>query len=889
MADTNQSLVHRFEQQVERHGHRLAVKTRQQQATYDALNRLANRVAWAVLSARGPSQEPVALLMEKEVACFAALLGILKSGNIYVPLPSTNPVARNALLLEDAGTAVLVTDRAHAAAAAELAAGRNITVLNVEEPEIDFQETNPRVPLYPDDDVYILYTSGTTGRPKGVVTTHRNLLVNICNNSNVQFLGCEDRITCFGAVPYSGSLKYIFGALLNGACLYPLDLQKDDLAGLWAWLAAERITVVDSVPTIFRSLVNSLTGTEDLGALRIVRLGGEAVSHKDVALFRQHFPTSCVLLNGYGPTEGGTNSVFVIDHDTKLPSEGVPLGEALDGCEVLLLDEAGGEVEGEGIGQIALRCDYLARGYWQRPEQTRAVFREDPLGGPRTYLTGDVAQRLADGALVFAGRVDSQVKIRGHRVELAEIERKLLDLKQIKEAAVLPRPELRQDHCLVAYVVPEPGTSAALSADHLRRHLRTQLPEFAIPAAFVMLDRLPLTPYGKLNTKALPAPPQPGRDSLTFVAPRTDRERQLAALWGEVLHVEDVGVCDDFFDLGGDSLAAAHLFVAIEKHFGVRLPMEVLFQAPTVAALAKALAEDAAPVAVQSLVPIQAAGNRPPFFCVHAVGGEVLAYKRLAECLGPDQPFFGLQAKGLYTNEEPLTSLEAMAQRYVEEMMARQPQGPYYLGGWSCGGAIAYEMAQQLRWRGQTVAFLAIIDQRRPNEGSGGTWTLASLLRSVGNLPYWLIEDCLRMRPSDLLRRVGVKMRALARRVATTVGSLGRRRAAADVSDVFDVTRIPDDHLKLLRAIFRAMRNYVPLPYPGKVHLYRARAQALLPGDWHRADMGWKGLAQGGLAITQVPGTHDSIVLGRQVETLARRLGADLAAAQADHAAMPCR
>jgi amino acid adenylation domain-containing protein len=876
IADTEQSVSERFEQQVQRYPRRLAVKTCNQQVTYDELNRLANRIAWAVLSMRGPAQEPIALLMEKEISCFAAIFGVLKAGGFYVPLSSTYPAARNALLLEDAGAPVIITDRPNMAAATELAALRGAAVINVDELESELEDGNPFVPIEPDDFAYILYTSGTTGRPKGVVESHRNLLHNMLNYTNDHVLSREDRFICLGSCAFSNILKDIYGALLNGAALLPVDIQKEGLAGLGAWIADQEVTIYNSVPTVFRHFLSTLTVDEDLSRIRVVRLGGEPVTRKDVELFRRKMSPECVLVNGYGATETGTATICVIDRETDIVGSVVPVGRPVLGMDVQLLDDAGSVVQDGEVGQIAVRSRYLARGYWRQPELSATVFLDDSLNGhKRMYLTGDMGRRLADGNLVCLGRRDSQVKVRGHRVELAEIELKLLEIPGVKEATVVVRSEIRQENRLVAYVVWESDRTTADSMDRLRQQLRSQLPDYTVPSAFVVLDALPLTPNGKLNPKALPAPSAKASD--TSMVPRNDVEAGLVAMWREVLEVDTVGLNDNFFNLGGDSLAATHLFLRIEKTFGRRLPIELLLRAGTVEDLARLITEDAASAAHRLLVPIQSTGTRPPLFVVHGIGGEVLSFEGLARHLGPDQPFFAFQMNS--SDSSALSTIESIAARYVDALLDFQPQGPYQLAGYSLGGIVAYGMAQQLLRRGHKVGFLALIDQRRPNFLPGAWRQPQRIARFLRNVPRWLRDDFMQNRPGELFRRLRVRAGALARRILRLFQS-GHAPPAPDVTHFFDIARIPAKYLEVLRSNYRALRSYVPQPFPGKMFLFRARSQPLTPGDWHLPDMGWGQLPLGGLTAVEVPGTHCSIMREPGVQELARHLRAALTSVQ---------
>ncbi len=880
--DIEQAISQRFEQQVERYPLRLAIKTRRRSLTYDTLNRHANRVARSILAERPDRQQPVALLMEKDIGYFAAILGVLKAGDIYVPLAPTYPQARNALLIEDSGAAIILTDDANLNSARQLAATSSAIVINYDQLEPGLDDTNPAVAIAPTDYAYILYTSGTTGRPKGVVESHRNLLHNMLNYTNDHFLSCEDRLICLGSCAFSNILKDIFGAFLNGASLFPVDIQSDGLAGLGDWVRDQGITVYNSVPTVFRHFLSTLPANAVLSSVRFVRLGGEPVIRKDLDLLRRHFPANCVLVNGYGATETGTATMCVLDRDTEVTGSVVPIGRAARGMEVvLLLDDDGTPVADGDIGQIAVRSEYLACGYWKRPDLTAAAFRPDPDGSSkRMYMTGDLARRLPDGRLVSAGRKDSQVKVRGHRIELGEIEGKLLEFPSVKEAVVTARAELRRDNQLVAYVVPHAGTEVNTLVEQLRRHLKEHLPPYAVPSALVVLAALPLSPNGKLDPKALPAPAAQGTARTQAVPPRNEVQKRLVQIWQDVLEMPAIGISENFFDAGGDSLAAAHLFIRIEEVFGKVLPLDTLFRSGTIEQLAAIIEESTQPKKRQSLIALQPQGDRPRFFCVHAIGGEVFSYRDLARLLGDDQPFYAFQG---FTDPEAardVCRIEETAARYVEELLAFQPTGPYCLGGYSYGAVVAYEMAQQLRRGGHEVAMLAVIDQRRPNLIPGAKWTSSSIAACLRNLPHWVRDDILQCGAANLKRRVGLKVAALKKRSLGFLAPAARSRREPELGDFYDLSRVPSHYQVLMRSHFRALRNYVPQVYPGTMCLFRARTQPLAPGDWHRRDMGWGGLPAGGLTVTDIPGNHETLLDEPHVHILARKLRAALTAAR---------
>ena len=577
--EVEQSIPSRFEQMVRKYPDQVAVKTRNYTLTYDALNKAGNRVAHAILNACGEGNEPIALLLDKDAPMAAAILGVLKAGKIYVPLDPSHPPARISYIREDTYTRLVLTDNKNVAAARTLAQG-GCELLNMEELNSRFSPENPAVNISADSLAYVRYTSGSTGQPKGVMENHRIFLHVIMRQTNAFHICADDRLIFLGSWG-----KHIFRGLLNGAAVYPAYVKEEGVAHLGKWLAEEEITIYHSVPSVFRHFIDTLTGIETFPSLRIVRLAGEPVAGKDIELFKKHFPPKCVLVNELGCTEAGTIAHYLIDKETRITTNTVPVGNAVEDIKILLLD-GGKRVGFDEIGEIAVQSRYLSPGYWRRPALTRAAFLPDPEGGDeRIYLPGDLGRMEPDGCLFHLGRKDFQVKVRGYRIEVGEIETALLEHPAIKEVAVVGREVQTGDKRLVAYFVPT-GQPAA-TVRELRNFLKDRLPDYMIPSAFVTLRAFPLTPNGKVDRLALPAPEgtRPELD-IPFAAPRTPIEEELAGIWAEVLGLDQVGIYDNFLDLGGDSLLATQVISRVIPAFGVELPVKSLLQAPTVAEMA---------------------------------------------------------------------------------------------------------------------------------------------------------------------------------------------------------------------------------------------------------------------------------------------------------------
>jgi acyl-coenzyme A synthetase/AMP-(fatty) acid ligase len=462
-------------------------------------------------------------------------------------------------------------------------------LLNIDEVDENLSAENPGLAIPPDAVASIFYTSGSTGEPKGVMQNHRSILHRVMVDTNTFHICPEDRLSLLSSPSYSVSLRNLFGALLNGATVHPFDIDEDGLARLADWLIQEEITIYFSVPTVFRHFLESATASRPFSQLRLIYLAGEPVTRRDVELYKAHFSHNCILVNSLASNEAGIMRQYFMDHDVQLTGNIVPAGYAVDDKEILILNDADQLVGEHQVGEIAVKSRYLSPGYWRRAELTGAAFGPDPAGGDgRIYRTGDLGCLLPDGCLVYLGRKGLRVKIRGARVELEEVEAMLGLHPAVREVVIETRTDDSEDSRLVAYIVSDQEQAATTS--ELRHFLQTKLPEYMIPSAFVFLEALPLSPNGKVDRKALPNPGvyRPALET-PFVAPRTPVEAELTKIWAEVLSIPQVGVHDDFWELGGHSLAAMRVISRVADRSLIELPMQTLFEAPTVAGTGREL------------------------------------------------------------------------------------------------------------------------------------------------------------------------------------------------------------------------------------------------------------------------------------------------------------
>ena len=586
--EIEQSIPQRFERQVRAYGDRVAIQSARETTTFASLNRAANRLAREILSRRDESSEPIALLFDHGAAVLVAIMAVLKTGKFYLVLDAAYPADRLQSMLRDSGARLVVTNSENHAFARQLC-GDTADVVN-------FAEVNPDLPdddlgIYPTPDTLalLLYTSGSTGQPKGVMHTHRNVLVDVRNLTNGWCVTEQDRWLLHTSVSFANSVRTIYSSLLNGGAVYPYDIKKQGFGDLPNWLLSNKITIVRTVPTTFRDFMGTLEQGLKFPDVRVLSVGGEPMLRADFDFFQRHFLPHCVLCHALGPTECLTVCWALIPHGAQITGGKLPIGYSLPDKDVLVLDDAGREVGPGEVGQLAVKSRYISLGYWRDPDRTNAVFLPDPTGGDaRIYLTGDMGLREPDGCLVHVGREDFQVKIRGFRIDVAEIEVALRAIEGIESAVVVGRQDGAPQQRLVAYFVPT--TNPPITVTTLRQNLARVLPDYMIPSAFVSMAALPQTPNGKTDRLRLPLP---GRDrpalANPFVAPSTAMETEVAAIWAEVLDLDRVGVNDDFFELGGDSLLATRVITrVIEKH-NVDIPISTLFSSPTVTAMAETL------------------------------------------------------------------------------------------------------------------------------------------------------------------------------------------------------------------------------------------------------------------------------------------------------------
>ena len=585
------SITRRFEQQVREHPERMAIEDCDSTLTYGELNRLANRLAHAILAECGARSEPVALLVGDGVPVVSAMLGALKAGKFYVTLDPCQPAPRLLAILAETRPRLVIADAGRMEQAESLCQAHDLEgtrVLNEDALDPGVSADNPDLAITPSDLAYVVFTSGSTGTPKGVMQDHGYVLHLTAVYTEGGGISAADRLGLLYSPAFAGAVRDIYCALLNGAALLTFDVKRQGLASLAGWMREKHITAFFAVATMFRHFCRLLAPEDRLPDVRLIELGSETVYAGEVHLFQRHFSRDCRLMVNLGGSEISPVCQFAVDAATRIEGNTVPAGWPAGDVEVLLWDAEGKPAPEGAPGEIVVRSRYLTRGYWGRPDLTDAVFLPDPDdGGRRLFRTGDLGRFLPHGCLMHLGRRDFQVKIRGYRVETAEVEAFFTGTALIRDAAVAARADASGEPNLVAWLVPVRG-EAPPSVSELRRLAHAALPDYMVPARIVVLDSLPLTENGKLDRRALPDPWQAAAPpaALASQVPRNAVETRLQEIWREVLGREDIGRDESFFDLGGHSLLAMQVVARIGAAFRVTLRPNCLFDSPTLAQLA---------------------------------------------------------------------------------------------------------------------------------------------------------------------------------------------------------------------------------------------------------------------------------------------------------------
>jgi len=850
---TDKCIHQLFEAQVEKTPDAIAVVFETEQLTYQQLNQRANQLAHHLQSLGVGPEVLVGICVERSLEMVVGLLGILKAGGAYIPLDPNYPSERLTHTIADAGIEILLTTSRD-----KLQSEHQIREVYLDADWLTIaleSEDNPICEVTPENQAYVLYTSGSTGKPKGVQICHRSVVNFLYSMRQEPGLTASDVILAVTIISFDIAALEIFLPLVVGAkvVLVSRDVAADGMR-LQEKSVHSGATVMQATPATWRLLL--ATGS-DLSHLKII-CGGETLSSE---LAEKLLDLGASVWNLYGPTETTIWSAVcrIKKQYDRAKSISEPIGRPIANTQIYILDRHLQPVPIGVPGELYIGGAGLARGYLNRPELTAEKFIPNPFcdtKSERLYQTGDLARYLSDGNIEYLGRIDNQLKIRGFRIELGEIETVLNRHPQIQQAVVIAREDSSGNQRLIAYLVSEKET---LSSSQIREYLKQKLPEYMVPSAFVSLDSLPLTPNGKIDRKALAALEGEIIRTQEYIAPRTIIELQMTQIWSSLLNIPLVGVQDNFFELGGHSLLAVRLMSQIQQHFHSNLPLATLFQNPTIEQLAHLLHSSADSLPWSALVPIKSNGNQPPLFCIHPAGGNVLCYHALASYLNSEQPVYGLQPVGFDPQNQPHTSIEQMATHYIQELQTVQPHGPYFLSGWSLGGLIAFEMAQQLSQQGEQIALLALLDTYPPSTTSQEPEDDAALLVNLLKEDLALsLEQLRQFGPDEQLIYVMEK---------------GKQK------NLFteDLNLVQVRHfLKIYKINAQGGQNYQPQYYSGSIVLFSASETDA------EIQSGWSKLVEH-IETYVVPGNHQKMIEQPHVKVLAEKLQKSLDQARTNH------
>ncbi len=559
---------------------RPALRTPSITYTYAVMNARANAIARSILAVSGDELAQAALLLPNSPEVIISILGTLKAHKCYVPLDPNFPQDRLRIMFEDAEPSVLITDDEHLPLAAKLVSA-GTPIVNISAIPAGPNMANPDIPVDPMERAYILYTSGSTGRPKGIEFLHRNLVHHTMGLVNNLFFSPSDRVTWLHSSSFAASIVDIYCCLMAGGTLYPWDVKTQGFIGLADWLVQERVTTFQWIPSAFRQFLRTVPEDFVFENIRIVVMASEPLTLREVELFRRHFPRDSCLVNQLGTSEAGNYRLFPVDHEIAIESPNVPGGyPPSDERRVVILDEEYRPLPAGSVGEIGVQSDFMCRGYWRDDALNQTKFIQVGADPSPVYLTGDLGRIEPDGCLIHLGRKDFQVKIRGHRVELAEVDQAIAAAPGVADAAAWVVKNQLGEEQLVGYIVPPEGTSPDERV--IARYVESRLPAYMLPARYVVLDRLPMLPTGKTDRKSLPSPyVDPGSASSSPQSDSGSVAGYVIGLFEELLQRKPVSLDLNFANAGGDSLLTAVLLQRTFQRFAVKIPADVFLKSPT--------------------------------------------------------------------------------------------------------------------------------------------------------------------------------------------------------------------------------------------------------------------------------------------------------------------
>jgi amino acid adenylation domain-containing protein len=843
----------------------IAIKDAVAELTYQQLNHRINQLANYLRKQGVKPDVLVGIYAERSIDLAIAILAVIQAGGAYVPLDPGYPQARLISILAETNLSLILTQKHLAKDVAST--GIKAFLLDTQWDEISREsEYLEPAETSPDNLAYIMYTSGSTGKPQGVEITIAQIESYLQAMQEVLKIQADDIYLHSASFSFSSSIRQLLLPLAQGAKVVISSKENTtNLRSLIDLIQTEEITVFDTVSSVWNYLLIGLAEMERDGVvqpidsqLRVLTFSGGLLTVELLNRVRSRFVKQPQIINIYGQTETIGVCAYAIPASFNASAGYVPVGTAYPHNHLYILNEELAPVGTATTGELYVSGASLARGYLNNPQLNDRKFIPNPLTSDRQhqilYKTGDLARYLPDGNLEIVGRQDFQVKIRGMRVEIEEIETVLMEYPDLQQAAVIGKKDRSGEQIIVAYLVSKHWKDLAPAAIQIkigdvRSFLKTKLTDYMMPSVFEVLDTLPLTPNNKLDRHRLPAP---SHENLTVVPPRDDLERQLVKIWEKILEREHIGINDNFFDLGGHSLLALQLFLEIERNWHKRLLLAILFNSPTIAELANIIRQEDPGSNWSPLVLIKAGKDRSPLFCIHPIGGNLFNYYNLSKKLDLDRPIYGLQARGLDGKQPAFDRIEDMASDFIQAIQTIHPHSPYFLLGYSFGGIIAFEMARQLVERGEVVAFLGLLDIRCP------------LVPEI-SAPFYQWLDLQLNRLRKLTREQQIKY---------FIDKIIYRKRADYRSDLVttlcDLDMFTPELLNVLDRNITAKNNYQPQVYSGAVNIFWTEYHDHYIDRY--PDLGWGNLITGDLKLHYLPGNHSTIMKEPYVLILAEKL-----------------
>ncbi|MBC6112098.1 non-ribosomal peptide synthetase [Pedobacter fastidiosus] len=834
----DKNFVDLFEEQAQLNPNKIALRFEESDLSYKFLDEKANQLANYLTAQNIGKNSLVPICLQPSLEMVIAIIGILKAGAAYVPIDPDYPINRIKYLIEECKSTILVSDLFNLSKF-ENSIQANIIALNNSKSGVwKEKKTFEKATVEANSLVYVIYTSGSTGNPKGVMISHKSLSDYLFGLSNKLPLLRNCKSYALGsAISTDLGNTTLYSALSLGAELHLFAKDRfNDVSYIHDYFKKYSIDFLKIVPSHWKYL---MFGKQPLLPNKALMFGGESLPEEFINLIKQAKNT-CEIINHYGPTETTIGKLLHIVDQTKDYNGSVPIGQPFSNTSVYVLNSAM-KYSPVGVpGELYIGGDGVAEGYLNNLELTNKSFVHNPFSEnqhKKIYKTGDLVKWLDNGHIQYLGRIDEQVKIRGNRIELGEIQNILQKYPDVKQSAVIVDETDVDNKQLIAYIVSE----SELDKEKIIQFLRSQLPEYMIPRTLVKVDKIPLTSNGKIDRKLLPSPTLIDlHTENNFVAPQNGIQELISKIWSEHLGINEISIKDDFFELGGHSMIAIKVMIEIEKQTGKRLPLASLFDHPTIEKISTQL-NPSEGKRWDSLVPIKTTGTKNPVYLIHGGGLNVLVFRSMSKYLDAEQPVYALQALGLNGETTLYYTIEEIANKYISEILEQNPDGPYLIAGYSLGGKIAYEMANQLLKMGKKIEMLGIFDTYNPTSKTGLNKIALKIMRQLKKIPFML--NRLTTEPKETLDyQYLIAKNKIKNKFTTSVAK----------EDVF--THDPE----IIRSYDVAYDSYRIKPIDLEVDLFRVKKRIYFLDD--PIYLGWKDYAKQGINIHEVPGDHKTFL-----------------------------